>query len=115
MSLYVKSIFKEHENRFWFARFEDAVKNPKDFVSSASSNFCLDASKYPWEKIDEVGVHGSSSLAGSGDVKWSAVDKPAGFRPVGHWQSWSSYRRVIFKSIAGNLLVEMGYGGEEGW
>ena len=115
MSLYVKNRFGENKHLFWFGRFEDAIDSPKDFATAAFERLGLDAAKYPWESIDETPVMGSSSLDAPGEVKWEPVEKPAGFKPTGHWRNWSAYRRIIFKAIAGESLVSLGYGREEQW
>jgi len=115
MALYVKSIFERQDAGFWFGRFEEAVKEPAAFVTDVCSHFRLDLASYPWDKISDISVRGSSSIGKSREVIWEPVEKPQGFQPFGYWRKWSPFRRVIFKTIAGDSLRKMGYGDEDEW
>ncbi|MBN1657070.1 MAG: sulfotransferase [Anaerolineae bacterium] len=99
------------------ARYEDSVADPAGFVKRICDKFCLDESRYPYERIGEIGVHGSSSIQGesSDRVNWDAVPKPGGFHPVGRWQAWSAGKRHLFKHFAGQALMDLGYCENQNW
>jgi protein-tyrosine sulfotransferase len=94
---------------YWLARFEDVVRDPAAFVREACEQFDLDESRYPFEKIRQIPIRGSSSTPKQGKVVWDAVDKPKGFDPVGRWQRWSAAKRRTLKRIAGQALLDLGY------
>jgi protein-tyrosine sulfotransferase len=97
-----------HKNKegYWLARYEDAVKDPETFVRGACSHFNLDPDIYPFEKINALPVIGSSTTRKQGDT-W--VKKTISFNPIGRWEQWSKLRKMTFKRIAGQALVELGY------
>jgi len=114
----VLAFHERHRHRkegYWLGCFEDAVRDPAGFVRTACRCFGLEESRYPFERIDSIPVHGSSTLSEAGDTTWRAVPKPAGFRPTGHWQQWSAVRRRVFKMIAGRSLLDLGYGEDLSW
>jgi protein-tyrosine sulfotransferase len=94
---------------YWLGRFEHAVEDPAGFVRAACAHFGLDEERYPFERIGEVAVRGSSSLQEQGDVDWQPREKPEGFDPTGHWRDWSRLRTWTFKRIAGQELIALGY------
>lgn len=94
---------------YWCARFEDAVQDPEGFVHEACRRFDLDVARYPFERIEGIRIRGSSRLPQQGKVIWNPREKPAGFKPIGYWQDWSPYRKWLFKWIAGDMLVRLGY------
>jgi protein-tyrosine sulfotransferase len=115
MTLYVKKQFEDLKDGFWCGRFEDAIADPRGFVTMACTQFGLEQSEYPWDEIERIPVQGSSSLRDSAQVKWEPVDKPEDFQPYGYWRKWSAYRRMVFKLIAGDELQGLGYGDEDEW
>ena len=100
---------------YWLARFEDAVQDPTAFVQEACEQFGLDAQRFPFEKIESILIHGSSSLPVRGKVVWDHIERPKDFSPIGHWQGWSSGKKRIFKRIAGQALIDLGYCEDQDW
>jgi hypothetical protein len=91
--------FREaHKDRpgYWLARYEDSVNQPEAFVRDACSNFNLDPGKYPFDKTTRK----------QGD---SWMKKTTGFNPIGRWQQWSAWKKMTFKRIAGQALIDLGY------
>ncbi len=97
------------EAGIWMTKYEDVVKDPEGFARGACSHFGLDADAFPYEKIGDISVRGSSAIKDSGRVTWDASEKPRDFNPVGRWQGWSRRQKRIFKNIAGEVLLETGY------
>lgn len=100
---------------YWLARFEDTVRDPAAFVRTACQRFGLDEGRYPFERLDTIPVHGSSTLRERGGAVWKVVAKTKGFQPIGHWQQWSAMRKRIFKMIAGQPLMALGYCEDLNW
>jgi len=94
---------------YWLARFEDAVRDPEGFIREACRRFDLDVACYPFERIKEIRIRGSSRLPQQGKVTWDPKEKPAGFAPIGYWHAWPPHRKWLFKRIAGDMLIKLGY------
>lgn len=109
MALKCKELYRNSENGFLLARFEDVVADPKTFVLEACACFNLDSTLYPFDKIDEIQVVGSSTQKKDGKATWSGMEKTKDFNPVGRWSSWSEYEKATFKKIAGETLIKSGY------
>ncbi len=100
---------------YWLARFEDAVYSPESFMREICIRFELDSKRYPWDKLTNLPVRGSSQLATEGKVNWTPVEMPEGFHPIGQWQQWTAFRKSLFKWIAGRELISMGYEQDMRW
>jgi hypothetical protein len=100
---------------YWLARFEDAVYDPIAFVKEACRRFGLDENEYPFEKIKDISVQGSSSLPKGGKVTWDPIAAPKNFDPTGRWQGWSTRKKRTFKRIAGQALMDLGYCQDLSW
>ena len=105
--------YREREKGYWLARYEDAVSDPERFVREACQRFGLDEQIYPFEQIGSIPVHGSSTHQSRGRVDWTPTAKGRAFQPVGRWQSWSKVKGWIFGKLAGQALLELGYGWED--
>jgi len=99
---------------YLFARFEDAVKDPKPFLEEAFAAFDLDPDLYPYDHLGNIPVIGSSTTIKK-DGSWTWTNKPKGFKPVGRWQKWSGWRKRQFKRIAGQSLIDLGYCQDLNW
>lgn len=97
---------------YWLAKYEDAVQDPASFVQEACSHFGLDISQYPFERMENLPVIGSSTTRKQGE---SWMKNKTGFKPIGRWQSWSGWRKWIFKAIAGESLKKLGYSQDNSW
>jgi hypothetical protein len=102
-------------SRVWIAKYEDALFEPEAFVREACARFDLDPQVYPFDKIKHVRVVGSSKLAERPNFAWSYQRRPADFRPVEYWKSWSPMRKLVFKATAGRALIELGYCKDQTW
>ena len=97
-------------------RYEDAVANPEGFVRNVCGPLHLDVGRYPFDKINEVPVLGSSEVKTGEKWKWEvAQQKPKDFSPVGRWKKWSEEDKATFKRIAGEALVTAGYETGDNW
>jgi protein-tyrosine sulfotransferase len=115
----ILGIAKQHNDDdskgFLIAKYEDALLDPVQFVKVVCNRFCLDENSYPFERIDMIRVIGSSKLEDKNKVTWRHLKKPENFRPIEYWRRWSYLKRLIFKMIAGQSLIELGYCKDLNW
>ena len=96
--------------RLHVVRFEDLVEQPEVTVRSVCAHCGLDPDSYPYQRIAELPVRGSSTLAGNGgNVHWERTDKPEGFAPVERWHTWSPHLHRRFAQLAGEQHRALGY------
>ncbi|HEV2175562.1 MAG TPA: sulfotransferase [Nitrospira sp.] len=101
--------------QFQIFRYEDAVRNTSEFMERVCFHCQLDVARYPFDRLAQVAVRGSSALPQSGEVTWEPLDKPANFNPIGRWKNWSQRQKRIFKRICGRTLIECGYADNHDW
>ena len=102
-------------NRYLSVKYEDVVRDPECFAINVCKHFMLDDKIYPYGRIQDISVRGSSTIKNEGKVTWKAVEKPNNFSSVGCWQNWSIKQKKIFKKIAGQTLIESGYCDDLQW
>jgi protein-tyrosine sulfotransferase len=101
--------------QYALTRFEDAVNDPLTFVREACRRFGLEENCYPYDRIAEIPLRGSSVVSKKGEVSWEPVKRPDGFEPIGYWRRWSILKKWIFKRIAGPSLMALGYCEDLNW
>ncbi len=107
---------RDYSEQFKLARFEEILAEPAAFVQEICSQFGLDPGRYPYERIGDLKVIGSSKLTMSGEeVTWQWKSKPEGFRPTEYWREWNALRKLVFKAVAGRSLVALGYSDDLNW
>jgi hypothetical protein len=92
-------------------RFEDLTADPAREIARAIAFLGLDPALYPFDRVDEVPVFGSSSFGrtdGEG-VHWRPVPKDSSFDPLARAQSWPANRRARFAWLAGAEQRKLGY------
>jgi protein-tyrosine sulfotransferase len=92
-------------------RFEDLVADPAREMVRAIDFLGLDPELYPFSRIDEIPVFGSSSFGrapGEG-VHWRPVPKDASFDPLARARSWPRRRLERFAWLAGAEQRRIGY------
>lgn len=102
---------------YWLARYEDALHDPDAFIRQTCRHFELDENEYPYEEIQKIRVIGSSKLEKSNEqsVSWQHLEKPQNFQPTQYWKQWSQLRKAVFKAIAGQSLMDLGYCDDLNW
>lgn len=113
----ILSFYRENNKQggIYYTKYEDIFQNPERFVKDACRCFNLDEDKYPFGEINSIPLKGSSFNKKNGRVSWEATDKGKNFKPIGRWKDWSSKEKEIFKSIAGQSLLEAGYCEDLNW
>ncbi|WP_247871799.1 sulfotransferase [Azospirillum sp. TSO35-2] len=91
-------------------RFEDAVADPDGAARDLLSFLGLEDSRYPFERIADLPILGSSRASRrNGEVSWTPVKKPEGFDPSKRPLDWSRKRRTVFDAVAGDMQKKAGY------
>jgi hypothetical protein len=96
-------------NSAFLIKFEDLCIYPESSVSKILSYLELDECGYPFEKLKNLPVSGSSTLrAEKGEINWKATEKKD-FQPVARYKSWKPWEKYLSVLIAGNELKKFGY------
>ncbi|MDH3446365.1 MAG: sulfotransferase, partial [Deltaproteobacteria bacterium] len=85
-------------------RYEDLVAEPEEVVRNCLSFLNLQDVDFPWERLGELPVFGSSEFAG-----WQVQKAESSFDPVGRWKSLSIEQRQSFSDIPPTFLSYFGY------
>ncbi|GAK55293.1 hypothetical protein U27_02125 [Candidatus Vecturithrix granuli] len=93
----------------WMGKYEEAFFQPEDFVKRICTYLGLEPSKYPYERIADIPVIGSSTFQEVQKGNWVSKPRHENFKPIGRWQQWSEVQKDIFKKIAGQTLIEAAY------
>ena len=107
--------FSKRPNGYLLNQFENLFRDPAGFVHTACKRFGLDPDTYPYDRINQIQVRGSSQKVNKGSVSWDGSSKTDQFSPIGHWLEWSRYRKWLFKRVAGQALIKLGYAKDSTW
>lgn len=100
---------------YFFTHYEEAVLDPENLVRRVMHQFGLNEDRYPFDRIQDLPVYGSSVGKPGKDFQWRIESKQANFKSVGRWTSWSEHQKRIFKRIAGQTLIDAGYSQDFDW
>ena len=101
---------KTHQDRFRLVKYEDIYQQTHETMQSLLEYLNLDVADYPFEKIDELPVRGSSVHFGdSGKLDWEPVAKTDTFNPLERFSHWSFEQHIEFNVLAGEQMTRMGY------
>jgi hypothetical protein len=92
-------------------RFEDLTADPAREIARVIAFLRLDPALYPFDRVDDIPVFGSSSFGrteGEG-VHWRPVPKDSSFDPLARAQSWRAHRLARFAWLAGAEQRKLGY------
>jgi protein-tyrosine sulfotransferase len=98
-----------------FVKFEEAVTDPKAFAKKLLADLDIDDTRYPYDKVHQLPVKGSSEHKVDGKMSWKAIKKPKSFNPIGRWTQWTDRQKRIFKQICGETLIQSGYAEDLAW
>ncbi len=92
-------------------RFEDLTSDPTREMSRVIDFLGLDPALYPFNRVDEIPVFGSSTFgrADGEGVHWRPVPKDPSFDPLARAQSWPPRRLARFAWLAGAEHRKLGY------
>jgi protein-tyrosine sulfotransferase len=105
----------EDRHRCHLVRFEDLAAEPAREMAKILAFLGLESAVYPFGRIREVPVLGSSSFGRNpGEpVHWRPVPKEPSFDPVARARSWPRRRLKRFSWLAGAELQRLGYAAEK--
>ena len=97
--------------RCQLVRFEDLTADPAREVARVIAFLGLDPALYPFDRVDDIPVFGSSSFGRvDGErVHWRPVPKDPSFDPLTRAQSWRAHRLARFAWLAGTEQRKLGY------
>jgi hypothetical protein len=92
-------------------RFEDLTADPTGEIARVIAFLGLDPALYPFDRVDEIPVFGSSSFgrADGEQVHWRPVPKDLSFDPLARAQSWPAHRLARFAWLARAEQRKLGY------
>ncbi len=92
-------------------RFEDLTADPARELARVFAFLALDATPYPFDRVDEIPVFGSSTFGRTDgeQVHWRPVPKDPSFDPLARAQSWPAHRLARFAWLAGIEQRKLGY------
>jgi len=104
----------EESDRCRLVRFEDLAAEPAEQMAKILRFLGLDGAVYPFGRVAEMPVFGSSSFGRDPGqpVHWRPVPKSPSFDPVMRGQEWPRRRRKRFAWLAGPELRGLGYRAE---
>ncbi|MEO1378099.1 MAG: sulfotransferase [Cyanobacteria bacterium J06635_10] len=102
-------------SQLFLARYENIVQDPAGFAQDVCTHFHLNPDKFPYEKIVDLPVRGSSDLKKEASVTWEPMPKDKSFKISRKWTHWSSQMKDSFKKIAGQTLIDAGYASDFDW
>ena len=103
-------------NNYYLVRYDHLNNDTETELKKVLEFLDLDPSEYPWEKIAETPVLGSSTYkGGEEDVHWQPIAKTKDFKPDHKWKDWGSAKRKYFKKSAGNNLIKLGFEEDNNW
>jgi hypothetical protein len=98
-------------SRCHMIRFEDLAADPAREIARIVAFLGLDSALYPFDRVDEIPVLGSSSFgrAEGEEVHWRPVLKNSSFDPLARARSWPAHRLARFAWLAGTEQRKLGY------
>ena len=100
----------QHPDAAFLVRFEDMFATPEHLMSEVITYLDLDETNYPFEKLKNMPVSGSSTLKVDNEkINWKATEKKKNFQPVSRYKSWSPWKKFLSIVIAGSELDQLGY------
>jgi Sulfotransferase family len=110
----------ELASRYLILRYEDVYKEPGPMAERIFAFMEAPCDRDILMAVEGADVVGSSFYGKSGKedaVKpnWTPTKKTEAFQPVGRWKAWNAIKKNMFKRIAGNDLVRMGYEKDLNW
>jgi hypothetical protein len=107
-------------SRYMILRYEDVYENPRQMAERIFAFMEVPCDEAILDAVEKAEVVGSSFYGSSGQEdarkpNWIATPKTAAFQPMGRWKRWSARQRNLFRRIAGEQLIRMGYEKDGNW
>lgn len=99
-----------------YIKYEDLVAQPERVMRDMLPFLTIDVNLFDFSRLQDLPVIGSSfDRGGENKVHWNPIEKPRNFKPVGRWSNWGMWQKIIFKAIAGQELIRLGYVDNNNW
>jgi hypothetical protein len=100
-----------------WVKYEDAFADPEATVRRIARFIGEGDAKLDMNGIRELPVFGSSELGRTpkDEFVYQTLPVKRGFNPIGRWKSWPPEVKKLFKKIANEQLVDLGYEKDESW
>ena len=115
MALSFDAHYCTHRDDYLLVKYETVINDPVDFVKKACARFGLDSTKFPFEKIEQLPIRGSSKIKQEGKTTWDPIEKPKNYQSTQRWLNWSNEEKQTFKEIAGQTLIDAYYENNLDW
>lgn len=96
----------------WYevVHYEDVVRDTRKELEKLFEHVGLDSELYPYGKLEDVPVVGSSTYGQEGkDVTWEEREADDSFDPTQRFRDWGQKEHERFEWIAGEELRALGY------
>lgn len=90
-------------------RYEAMVADQAVEMRRILPSIGLDLAAYPFDRLAELPVFGSSGAKPDGEWRWQRSKRDAGFNPIGRFENWPDHRKRAFHHLAGDTLKRAGY------
>jgi hypothetical protein len=105
------------QGKSWqLVKYEDLLERPKATITELLRLLRIDPVSFDWSRVERLPVHGSSQYPDeAGTVTGRKLEKSEDFNPLGRWDHWGWRRKRLFKKIAGEELIGLGYASNNRW
>jgi hypothetical protein len=109
-----------HADQYLILRYEDVYSDPRMWARKLFDFMELAVEDEVLAEVEALGVVGSSYYSAdqtetASKVNWVPTPRTEAFRPVERWRSWGAAKKQMFKRIAGDELLALGYATDKDW
>ncbi len=90
-------------------KYETCVSDPRTVIEQIFTYLNIDPTAFPYDKLDDVKVIGSSKLHKPGEVEWNHAEKPKEFKTSGSWEAWNEDQKRVFQKQCSESMQALGY------
>lgn len=103
--------------RWVLVRYESLVLEPEETLRSITCALGCPNVKMDVSALTSLPVFGSIDYGRGedGSFAWRIAAKDKRFNPVGRWRLWGESTRELFKNLAGDELISLGYEKDDSW
>jgi hypothetical protein len=98
-------------------RYEGLIQSPEDELRPTIELLGGSPDIVNRDVIQGLPVYGSSDygVGVDGTFRWCVAERTESFQPIGRWNDWPRSTKDLFKKVAGNELIELGYEEDFDW
>lgn len=101
---------KELNGRFYEIKYEDLVNEPYKFIPEILDYCEIDYDEDVIEKAVNAKVVGSSYFGAKKESQnWGTMEKTNKFNPIGRYESWGWFNKLIYSRMASQSNKRVGY------